>query len=133
MAVELAFIAPVLLLLLALVFGYGRVAQVNGVMEAGTRDGARAASQARTVEDAERLARDAVVSSLPAAGQRCLASLEVVVVGRFDAGLPVKVRSQCRYPLGDLGLPGLPGEVTVSSSFSSPVDPNRGVEPGSGS
>lgn len=133
MAVELALVAPMLLLLLALVYGYGRVAQVNGVMEAGTRDAARAASQARTVQDAERVARDAVLSSLPAAGERCVASLQVVVVGVFEAGFPVKVRAQCRYPLGNLGLPGVPGEVTVSSSFSSPVDPQRGLEPGVGS
>lgn len=130
MALELALAAPLMLLLLALVYGYGRVAQANGVLEAGARDGARAASQARTIGEAEQVARDAVLSSLGAGPSTCHTSLEVRVVGVFAAGSPVKVRARCSYPLGDLGLPGLPGSVMVDSSFTSPVDPNRGVEPG---
>ena len=131
-ALELTLVAPLLLLMVALVVGYGRVAQVNGVMEAGTRDAARAASQARSVASAETSARDAVLSSIGGPDSECGRSLQVDVVGLFAAGVPVKVRARCSYPLGDLGLPGLPGSVTVSSSFTSPVDPDRGVESGYG-
>lgn len=129
-AVELAFVAPIFLLLLSLLYAYARVAQVNGTLDAGTRDAARAASQARTIDDAQEQAEQIVRSSLGTGSQRCLDTLQARVVGAFAAGLPVKVRSTCRYSLDDLGLPGVPGEVTVSSSFTSPVDPGRGLTPG---
>jgi Flp pilus assembly protein TadG len=127
MAVELTIIMPLLLLLLSLVHAYGRVAQMNGTLEAGTRDAARSASQARTAVEAQEAAERAVRSSLPAGAAECLASLDVGLRdGVFEAGLPVTVTSSCRYPLGDL-VPGVPGSVAASSSFTSPVDPNRGV------
>lgn len=123
-AVELAFVAPLLLLLVALVAAYGRVARVNGVLEAGTRDAARSASQARTLDDARDRAREAVEASVGASGP-CAGSLVVDVTTVFAADA-VRVSARCTYPVSDLGLPGLPGTFTARSSFSSPVDPNRG-------
>ena len=127
-AVELAFLMPLLLLLLALLYGYGRVAQANGTMEAGTRDAARAASQARSAGQAEDAAERAVRSSLGPGATACQDTLSVELRnGVFEAGFPVTVEARCTYPLDDLGLPGIPGTVEVSSAFTSPVDPNRGV------
>ena len=127
-AVELAFLMPLLLLMLSLLYGYGRVAQANGTMEAGTRDGARAASQARSAAEARDAAERAVRSSLGPGATDCLQTLDVELRdGLFTPGFPVTVTARCRYPLGDLGLPGVPGTVRVSSSFTSPLDPNRGV------
>lgn len=127
-AVELAFLMPVLLLLLSLLYGYGRLAQANGTMEAGARDAARAASQARSATEAEAAADRAVRSSLGPGATECLRTLDVALRGGvLEAGFPVTVTARCTYPLGDLGLPGVPGSATVSSSFTSPVDPNRGV------
>lgn len=119
---------PLMLLLLALLYGYGRVAQANGTMEAGARDAARAASQSRSASEAEAAAERAVRSSLGAGATACQNTLRVVLRnGVFRAGFPVTVVATCTYPLGDLGLPGVPGTVDVSSTFTSPVDPNRGV------
>ena len=126
MAVELTIIMPLLLLMLSLVYGYGRVAQVNGTIEAGTRDAARSASQARSVAEAQEVAERAVRISLPAGATQCLSSLDVALDGLFAGGQAVTVTSTCSYPLGDL-LPGVPGTVEASSSFTSPLDPNRGV------
>ena len=47
-AVEMAMVAPSLLLIFALIFAYGRAGQVNGTLESGTRDAARSASSAST-------------------------------------------------------------------------------------
>ena len=33
----------------------------------------------------------------------------------------------CTYALSDLGLPGAPGDITTRSSFTSMLDPNRGI------
>lgn len=127
-AVELAFLMPLLLLLLSLLYGYGRVAQANGTMEAGARDAARAASQARSATEARQAAERAVRSSLGPGATACQDTLRVALRnGVFRAGFPVTVEARCTYPLGDLGLPGVPGTVEVSSAFTSPVDPNRGV------
>lgn len=127
-AVELSFVMPLLLLLLALLYAYSRVAQVNGTLEAGTRDAARTASQARSAADAQAAAERAVRSSLQVRGQACLGTLEVTLRNNlFTPGFPVTVDATCTYPLGDLGLPGVPGSVTANASFTSPVDPNRGV------
>ncbi len=127
-AVELTVVMPLLLLLMGLLYGYGRVAQVNGTLEAGARDAARSASQARSLSEARTVARDAVESSLSVSSGACLSTLRVDVRdGVFQAGFPVTVDAECSYPVGDLGLPGLPGSVTGRASFTSPVDPNRGV------
>lgn len=127
-AVELTFIMPLLLLLLALLYGYGRVAQVNGTLEAGTRDAARSASQARSADQARTVAEEAVRSSLGVGGEACLATLKVELRnGLFQAGFPVTIDATCTYKVSDLGLPGLPGSLDAAASFTSPVDPNRGV------
>ncbi len=128
MAVELAFLMPLLLLLLGLLFGYGRVAQVSGALEAGTRDGARAASQSRSLAEAQDAAEDAVVASLGQTANECAGGSPKVRIrnGLFQPGFAVTVTATCTYPLGDV-LPGVPGSANVSSSFSSPVDPNRSL------
>lgn len=127
LAVELSIVMPLLLLLLSVVFAYGRVAQMNGTIEAGARDAARSASQARSAAEAEQVAERAVRSSLPPGATRCLDTLDVGLRNNvFRPGFPVTVDVTCTYPLGDL-LPGVPGTVTAASSFTSPVDPNRGV------
>jgi len=130
LAIELAFIAPVFLLLLSLVYAYARVAQVNGTLEAATRDAARTASQARTVEEAEQRVEVTVLDALGRGAPTCRDTLETGVLGLFQAGVPVRVKARCQYSMQDLGLPGFPGDVTVSSTFTSPIDPQRGTEPG---
>lgn len=126
-ALELVVLAPLVLLLLGLVYAYGQVTQLHGVMEAGTRDAARAASQARSTLGAQEAAREAVLSSLGGATSPCARSLAVEVQAPLAAGTTVRVAARCTSTLAGLGLPGLPGDVTVESVFSSPVDPNRGA------
>lgn len=126
-AVELALVMPLLLAMLSLVYGYGRVAQVSGTLEAGTRDAARSASQARSALEAEQVAESAVLTSLNGVPQRCLDTLDVGLRGGlFRSGFPVTVTARCSYSLADL-LPGVPGSLQAASSFTSPLDPNRGV------
>jgi Flp pilus assembly protein TadG len=127
LSVELAMIAPGLLLIFGLIFAYGRVGQVNGTLDSGTRDGARSATQARSYDEARQLATDAVKQAILQAPTACRNSLKVSVIGTFQPGEPITVRSDCRYGLNDIGLPGAPGTVHTTSSFTSMLDPNRGV------
>ena len=113
--------------MLGLVYAYGQVAQLHGIMEAGTRDAARAASQARTTDAAQEAARAAVLSSIGSDTSPCATSLDVQLDEPLTAGTSVRVAASCTSTLSGLGLPGLPGEVHVRSVFTSPVDPLRGV------
>jgi Flp pilus assembly protein TadG len=127
MAIEFAIVAPTLLVLVALVVAYGRWAQVNGTLEAGVRDAARAATQARDLPDAQTTADRVIRAALGPGATGCLATLQVGRIPVFQPGNPVTVTAECQSPLGDLGLPGVPGSVRSRSVFSSPLDPNRGV------
>ncbi|MDQ1289089.1 MAG: hypothetical protein QG622_2655 [Actinomycetota bacterium] len=127
LAVEFVIVVPALLMLLSLVFAYGRVAQVNGTMEAGVRDGARSASQARDRAGALAAAERIVREALGPGATSCAASLRVTLDATFTPGSTLTVRAECTYSMDDLGLPGMPGSITSRSVFSSPLDPNRGV------
>lgn len=126
-AVELAFAVPAILLVFGLVFAYGRVAQVNGTLEAGTRDAARAATLARSHDEAVRRATAAVRGAM-VGSKDCLASLSVTLSPGFEPGDPVTVVSTCTYSLADIGLPGGVGRISPRSTFTSMLDPNRGVQ-----
>ncbi|WP_432492150.1 TadE/TadG family type IV pilus assembly protein [Kineococcus gypseus] len=125
MALEFTLVAPALLLLVALLLACARATQVSATLDAGVRDAARTATQARSAEDATARAREVIATALGPG--ECAASLVVEPVERFEPGAAVTVRARCTYPLADLGLPGVPGGVGVRSSFSSPLDPNREV------
>jgi Flp pilus assembly protein TadG len=125
-AVELVILFPMILLVIALVAAYGRLALVNGTFDSGVRDAARAATQERSADAAGAAAREALVRAVEQASLPCLDSLEVDPILVFEPGEPVTVTARCSYPMDDLAV-GMPGSVTVEASFSSPLDPNRGT------
>ncbi|ABS04593.1 TadE/TadG family type IV pilus assembly protein [Kineococcus radiotolerans] len=122
-ALEFTLVAPALLLLVALLLAYARVTQVSATLDSGVRDAARAATTARNPLAAQERAR-VVVRDAVGAGN-CADSLVVEPIPEFAAGRAVTVTATCTYSVGDLGLPGLPGSLSVTSSFASPLDPNR--------
>lgn len=127
-ALELAFAAPVVLLLLALAWTYGRVAWANGHLEAGARDAARVATQARSVEEARANALAVVQENTePVAG--CRETAAVQITGSFEPGGTLTVSASCSYTLSDIGLPGAPGTMSPTSTFSSVIDQRRGIAP----
>jgi len=128
MAVEMALIVPGLLLIFGLIFAYGRAAGVNGTLESGTRDGARSATMARSYDEARQLAHDAIADAIATAPQACQDSLQVTVSDNFDPGEAITVTATCTYGLSDIGLPGAPGTIRPTSSFTSMLDPYRGVQ-----
>jgi Flp pilus assembly protein TadG len=128
LAIEMAMLAPSLLLIFALIFVYGRAAQVNGTLESGTRDAARSVTLARSYDDALARAKAVMLDALSDAPQSCQATLVLRIVGDYQPGEPVTVSTQCTYQLSDLGLPGAPGTLTSKSSFTSMLDPYRGLQ-----
>ncbi|MGY2876657.1 hypothetical protein ACVW00_003847 [Marmoricola sp. URHA0025 HA25] len=128
LAIELAMLAPSILLIFALIFVYGRAAQVNGTLESGTRDAARTVTLARSYDEALKRANAVMRDALKDAPQSCRDSYHLHIVPPYEAGLPVTVDADCTYDISDLGLPGAPGHITAKSSFTSMLDPYRGIE-----
>ena len=127
LAIELAMLAPSILLIFALIFVYGRAAQVNGTLESGTRDAARSVTLARSYDDAVDRANAVLLDALKDAPQSCKNNLHVHVSQPYEAGKAVTVDADCTYGISDLGLPGAPGTLTARSSFTSMLDPYRGI------
>lgn len=127
-ALEFAFAAPIVLLLLALAWTYGRVAWANGHLEAGARDAARVATQARSMDEARADAM-AVLRENTAPVEGCGDSVALSIDGAFEPGSTLTVRATCTYSLSDIGLPGAPGSVSPASTFSSVIDLRRAVDP----
>lgn len=139
LALEYVIVAPLFLIVFALIFSYARVSQLDGTLDAGTRDAARAVSQAPDLGAAHAVALNAVKSALGRGGNGgCNAgNVSVSVEGYppgsnaptpdLQPGYTVTVTSTCHYSLSDLGLPLPIPELTATSQFSSVIDPNRSV------
>lgn len=124
-AVELVLITPVLVLLMLLAVGAGRVAQARADVDAAARDAARAGSLARGPDSARDAGRTAAAARLREGGVTCR-SLDVSLdTGSFRPGGLVAATVTCAVDLGDLASLRVPAYRTVSSTFSEPVDTFR--------
>ena len=113
MSIEMVVLVPVLLLITMVAVAGGRIVSAQGMVEAASRDAARAASMERSVGAAS-----------TAANASCSAGVDV---GGFRRGGAVTVSVSCRVKLSDLGLVFLPGTTVVKAESSAPVDQWRGT------
>ncbi|MBX9243804.1 pilus assembly protein [Actinotalea ferrariae] len=127
--VELAILAPALLLLLGALILAGRVQVAAGAVEQAARSAARDASLARTPDQARGAAAAAADRELTAAGITCTTTAVSVDVTGFGAPLGqdavVRVAVGCTVSMADLAIPGLPGSRTMSAEGISPLDTFR--------
>jgi Flp pilus assembly protein TadG len=128
-SVELALLAPALLLLLSFAVLAGRTQIAEGAVQEAARAAAREASLARDAATAAAQAGAQAERTLAAQDLRCQATTVDVDTAGFSAppGQPgdVTVSITCVVGMADLLAPGLPGSVTVEASFTSPVDAYR--------
>ena len=128
-SVELALLAPALLLLLSFAVLAGRTQIADNAVEAATRAAAREASLAPDAATAIASATAQAQRTLSDEDLRCQGTTVDVDTAGFRAptGQPgdVVVSVTCVVGLADLLAPGLPGSVTVQASFTSPVDTYR--------
>ena len=136
LAIEYVIAAPILLLVFALIFAFARVGEVDGQLDAATRDAARTVTQLPDLTRADAVAQRVVGDQLGDEGEGgCNAKTVRVSVSAVrpdgqphDVAAPgdtITVTSSCPYSLTDLGLPIPMGDLTAHSQFSSVVDPNR--------
>jgi Flp pilus assembly protein TadG len=128
-SVELALLAPALLLLLFFAVFAGRTQIAEGAVQEAARSAAREASLARDAVTASALAGAQAERTLAAQNLRCQRTTVDVDTAGFQAPLgqpgDVTVSITCVVGMADLLAPGLPGSVTVEASFISPVDAYR--------
>ncbi|WP_448642316.1 TadE/TadG family type IV pilus assembly protein [Geodermatophilus sp. URMC 63] len=128
-SVELALLAPALLLLVSFAVLAGRTQIAEGAVEEAARAAAREASLARDAGTAAALAGAQAERTLAAQDLRCQRTTVDVDTTGFSAppGVPgdVTVTITCVVGMADLLAPGLPGAVTVEAVFTSPVDAYR--------
>ena len=127
--VELAILGPGLLILLSLVIAAGRIEVAGSAVEQAASSAARDASLARSLAQAQTMAKQSATASLAEQHLACQ-GLSVTVASAGFATAPgtpatVRVGVACSVPLSDLGVPGLPGTKTLRASMSSAVDTFR--------
>ncbi|GAB3818821.1 TadE/TadG family type IV pilus assembly protein [Micromonospora zhanjiangensis] len=139
MSVEVAILAPAFLLLLGLAVVGGRAVIARNAVDLAAHDAARAASIARTEQQARADGEVAVEQALAQQGLACDPAASVTLTGELPGGTDVDLgyafapervgelvfvvaTVRCTVALADLGLPGTPGSIDVRRSFVSPMD-----------
>jgi hypothetical protein len=126
-ALELAIIAPMLIGIILLMLAYGRQPLVRVLGPAAAPPAARAATHARSFDDAQDRVEAAVEDNLWGAPPTCRESSGFTMGDRaaFMAGAVITVEVWCDVSFADVGLPLATQRLT--RSFTSRLDPYRGV------
>ncbi|MFE5291403.1 TadE/TadG family type IV pilus assembly protein [Isoptericola sp. NPDC056618] len=125
-AIEAVIGVPAFVLFVGLVIVGGRIAIAHQAVQAVAADAARAASIARTVDDAQAAAAQGMSAGLANQELRCAAThLTLDTTGLASppgvAGT-VTATVSCTVDLADVSVPGVPGAHTVIATMTSPVD-----------
>lgn len=126
-AVEATLLAPLLMLLVLLVVGSGRVVQSQLRVQDAAHSGARAASLARDPATATRAGQAAARAALANGGASCTHADVAVNTSGFSAGGSVTVTVSCAVSVSDLSGLRIGGGTTQTASFTSVVDTWRGT------
>ena len=125
-ALELVLLAPILLVVLVLIIGAGRISVGAGKGDQAAAVAARAASLEHSAASAQTSASAVAASTLADSGLTCQSMNVSIDTSAFaaPAGTPasVVVDVTCSVALSDLAIPGLPGSYVVSGHAASPVD-----------
>ena len=128
-SVELAVLAPALLLMLVFAVWAGRTQVARNAVEEAARAAAREASLAPDAATAQTQATAQARQTLAEQDLRCQSTDVAVDTAAFGTPVgqsgDVTVTINCTVAMADLLAPGLPGSVTVRASFASPVDAFR--------
>lgn len=134
---ELVLLAPIILMLIGLLIAAGRTSIAQGAVDAAARAAARQASIAPTQGVAAQAAFSGALAALRADGLDCQPTVFLPGLGTAFGTAPgqsaqVRARVVCVVQLSDLVVPGVPGSIRLSATFTSPLDPYRSRDLGSG-
>jgi Flp pilus assembly protein TadG len=125
---EMALITPVLLTLLLIAVGTGRLVSARLDVADAAHQAARAASLARGPGAAVAAATRVAHESLGGVGRACSHLAVTTDVSGFRPGGEVSVTVGCTADLSDLTAIPWPGEHTVTETFTAPLETYRSQE-----
>ena len=123
-SVEAVMIIPAFLLFLALIAAIGRTAVIREDLHSTAVNASRVASQQTSALEGERAARKVIADQLSGGTCRTLdISLNTAALD-YAPGRPgsVSVTISCVVGLSDLSVPGLPGQIRLTETFTTPID-----------
>lgn len=129
-ALETAFLVPVLLILLGVIIAAGRLTMAGNSVDAAAKAAAREASITRSTTDRETRARDAALASLRQSGLNCTSVNVELSFTPPGKNARVTATVSCTVNLSDAAVPGLPGTRTMRATVISPVDRYRDTATG---
>lgn len=124
---QTVFAVPLFISVLMFVVVCGRLVETQLRVDSAAEDAARAASLARSSQDAQKAARSAVADDLGGGGLSCSAYTVGIDTSDFRPGGGVRVSVRCSASMSGLSGLGLPGVVGVTSHAASPIDFYRGT------
>jgi Flp pilus assembly protein TadG len=130
MSLELAIITPVVIVLLMLVVGFGRVTHARQMVDQAAAAAARAASLTSAPGPAVAAARTAATTTLAQAGVSCRSFDTRVDASAFRPGGQVSATVHCTADLSALAAAGMPGTVTLTATGTAPLEPFRDLSTG---
>ncbi len=126
---QAAQLFPVIMLALLAVVAGGRVSNAHDATDQAARAASRIASIQRDPTTAHATATTAATTELTSQGLHCASVSVAVDTAGLTApvGQPSTVTAtvSCVASLSDIAFPGIPGDRTLTATFTSPVDPNR--------
>ncbi|PYC65576.1 pilus assembly protein TadE [Streptomyces tateyamensis] len=128
MSAEMALITPVLLALLLVAVGAGRLVSARLDVADAAHQAARAASLARTPTAAGAAAQAAARSALDGAGLACSRLSTTADSNAFRPGGQINVTVACTADLAGLAAIPWPGNHTITETFSVPLETYRAGE-----
>ncbi|RBM17403.1 pilus assembly protein TadE [Prauserella sp. PE36] len=128
-SVEAAILVPAVIFVGLLIVAGARVSSAQQTVDNAATAAARAASLARGPAAAQQAGTQVARERLDQEGLACQESSVSVYAAQIAVGRGGQVRASltCRVPLSDLALPVPGGTRTITSTFTSPVDPYRGI------
>ncbi|SEP83482.1 TadE family protein [Microlunatus flavus] len=128
-AVEVALLAPALVLVIGLLVAGGRLWFARTTVVEAAQSSARAASLARGAAQAGVVGAEASRQSMSTAGLRCGGSSVRVSTTAFSVpvGTPATVTSDvsCDVAFADVFLPGMPGSIHLTGRGQAALDTYR--------
>lgn len=120
---------PAFMLFIGLIIAAGRFSIAQNSVESAASAAARAASISRTQEQAQGAASSSAATTLDNQGLNCRSRTVAVDTTGFAApvGTPARVTATvtCEVRVAELGVPGLPGTLSVESTMASAIDTYR--------
>ncbi len=130
MSIEAVIIIPAFLVFLSLIIAIARVAIAESDVHAAAVEGVRHALRQPHSSDGDHIAYQAASDHLAKEGITCL-TLEITTETtalNLTPGQPGSLTATitCVVPLADLVVPGMPGQVTLTESFTTMINAYTG-------